>query len=557
MGNPPFIDIHTHPDFKTFLSANREAKRTNCWRKFNIPLLLKIIDRIRLGSILESQSTLRQLNRHRGSVALVGLLAFEKAIITADIYQSRGIHINLLAIAKILKAIYYRKCLDPDLLQRISLPGSYYFNLFKEAQEHLIKSKTKRSGYNLLTNISNYNPGKLNIILTLEGGHNLFNKTSGNNVENDVLTNLGELKSDSRRYLFMSMAHFEQNLLCTHAYNMKIIDDARFMPGGRGITALGIRVINEALSQHKRILIDIKHMSLISRKQYYQILEDDFGSENIPIIMSHGGVTGISYENIRVAHCETDMNNRWIKVQYDRPDGHIGGTKFNPCSINLYDEEIKKIIDSKGLIGLNLDERILGIKQKREKGLMEYFSKAEFSCEDFEEYRGLTEQEEVLSEFEQRMIELEESIDSELENYLVEIYQDTGRHRNRDYIRRFNGIRNSLIELQRMRWEEERPILKFEKDIKHLCNNILHIVKVGGENAWKHICIGSDFDGLINPVDVCRNATQYKKLSKALKLWLPLTTGITAPRYFINDINQQVDDIMYGNAYRFLCNNFV
>ena len=73
----------------------------------------------------------------------------------------------------------------------------------------------------------------------------------------------------------------------------------------------------------------------------------------------------------------------YIQVEYDRPRG-IGAsskrkkdlTYFNPWSINLYNEEIKEIIASGGLIGLNLDQRIQGADKV--KG--EYFSALEFEA---------------------------------------------------------------------------------------------------------------------------------------------------------------------------------
>ena len=50
----------------------------------------------------------------------------------------------------------------------------------------------------------------------------------------------------------------------------------------------------------------------------------------------------------------------FTKVSYKKPKGHVEGTLFNPISINLYNEDIKEIIQSNGLMGLILDERILG-----------------------------------------------------------------------------------------------------------------------------------------------------------------------------------------------------
>jgi microsomal dipeptidase-like Zn-dependent dipeptidase len=335
---------------------------------------------------------------------------------------------------------------------------------------------------------------------------------------------------------------------------MKIISHPKLLPSGKEITPLGREVIKQALRRPGRILIDVKHMSLKARKEYYRILRTDFPNENIPVIASHAAVTGTSYQNIK-AFCQNAGDPGLIKVRYVMPSGHIAGTRFNPSSINLYDEEIDIIIRSGGIIGLNFDERLLGIKKRNDPDPTEYFSKAEVSCSDFTEPLGGAEAaEEELSLLEQRIDELESTLETNLESFLISICDDPGSFRNN--IEMWRRIRNSFRELQRLRLREERPLLKFERAINHLCNNILHIALAGGSAAWKHICIGSDFDGLINSLEVCRNARKYRSLSEALKIWLPISAGHNAPAYHITDIDSQVDDIMFGNAFRFLQNNF-
>jgi microsomal dipeptidase-like Zn-dependent dipeptidase len=553
--NPSVVDIHTHPEFKTYWSANLEIERLSCWRKFRMPYLLRIIDLILLGDVLTSQCTLRQLHRNRGMIALAGLISAEKAEITTNIHIRPGIEINLYKIARILKFLGYRKSIDPDLVQRISLPGTYNFDLFKEVQEHLLRSERRGCGYHLLTKISDYNPRKLNIILTIEGGHNLQTQTSGNNAGLDVVDNLRNLKLSGRRYFFMSMAHLEQNLLCTHAYNIKIVENGKFKPTGPALTTLGRNVITEALRQPKRILIDIKHMSLKARQQYYDMLRQNYSSENIPIIMSHAGVTGVSWNNRHVASCG-EVDGKWIKVKHHRPTGLPGtGTKFFPRSINLYDEEITEILDSNGLIGLNFDEKILGVKQRGQAQPVEYFSKDDCSCSDFilSPYDGLPEPVEPPSTFETRLDALKEM----LIIYLNELYDHPEGYRPGEIRRRLNEIRQDYMRLLTEIAQEERPELILDNAIKHLCNNILHIVEVGGAKAWKHICIGSDFDGMINPINVCRNAKKYDNLSSALKECLPwMANNNVGTNYYITDIDKQVNDIMSGNAYRFLQDNF-
>ncbi|WP_162056343.1 hypothetical protein [Pontibacter pamirensis] len=57
--------------------------------------------------------------------------------------------------------------------------------------------------------------------------------------------------------------------------------------------------------------------------------------------------------------------------------------------------------------------------------------------------------------------------------------------------------------------------------LRHLINTIFHIVKVGERlkqvDQWEHICIGSDFDGLINPIKTCVSSSHFYELPDKIK----------------------------------------
>jgi microsomal dipeptidase-like Zn-dependent dipeptidase len=110
----------------------------------------------------------------------------------------------------------------------------------------------------------------------------------------------------------------------------------------------------------------------------------------------------------------------------------------------------------------------------------------------------------------------------------------------------FNG---SLPDHRRSR----RRLFVCRRDVKHLCNNILHIVYIGGVKAWDHICIGSDFDGMVNAIDPYDNSVKLEKLRRHLIKYLPLMAmSNPAHNYQINNIRNRVDAIMSANAKRFL-----
>ena len=103
-------------------------------------------------------------------------------------------------------------------------------------------------------------------------------------------------------------------------------------------------------------------------------------------------------------------------------------------------------------------------------------------------------------------------------------------------------------------------------DIEYLCNNLLHIVRVGrktiGEKVWDHLCLGSDLDGLIVSIEIQNNqhlrANNMPELRDKLKLALPkvaqkmgmpLIVDGTAPDLFLTRV---LDNFFLGNALRFL-----
>ena len=88
-----------------------------------------------------------------------------------------------------------------------------------------------------------------------------------------------------------------------------------------------------------RILIDVKHMSLKARITYYRKVKN----KGIPIIASHGGCSGWSNQgNPSIIHEATK--------------------KFLSVNINFHDFEFKEIAKSKGIFGIQFDERRIGRK---------------------------------------------------------------------------------------------------------------------------------------------------------------------------------------------------
>ena len=92
-------------------------------------------------------------------------------------------------------------------------------------------------------------------------------------------------------------------------------------------------------------------MSVEGRKEYYNFISN-YNSINpadtIPVIASHAGVNGFSTMDSSIKENDTAAKNR--------------DHRFHRWSINMSNEEIKIIHQSKGLIGLMMDRGILGGK---------------------------------------------------------------------------------------------------------------------------------------------------------------------------------------------------
>jgi microsomal dipeptidase-like Zn-dependent dipeptidase len=109
---------------------------------------------------------------------------------------------------------------------------------------------------------------------------------------------------------------------------------------GIGLTNLGREVVRELLSKSngRRILIDLKHMSLNTRMDYYRLVEEEYPNESIPLIISHGALIGRTFQNKEIPSPFVDI--------------------FNKTELNFYDEEIIKLVQSGGLFAFQMDLNI-------------------------------------------------------------------------------------------------------------------------------------------------------------------------------------------------------
>lgn len=231
------------------------------------------------------------------------------------------------------------------------------------------------------------------IVLTLEGIHAL----GVGNPEDDLLTSgnkpkdvtIGKIKSRIRQLkgeeslddtllktwthtpFYITFAGHFNNTLCGHAHSMtsvskSVYDQRKNMDKGVLKNAT-YSVMNEFLgldddlnsTGSKRILIDVKHMSAASRQDFYKKIIRPFNRKpenaisKIPVIASQVGYSGID-------GLDTLIQN--AKDGRETDDFRVNG--FKAWNINLCDEDVIEIHDSEGLIGISLDQQLLGVYQE-------------------------------------------------------------------------------------------------------------------------------------------------------------------------------------------------
>lgn len=590
-----YFDLHLHPLFKNFLSHYDIAipPTTRTLEELTQPVrmsnaLTSVVDELFIH-ILKSQSSIQQCKKGNVNYAVAAIVNLEFGF--AD---SRGFFGNILKskFSNPLDKTYFEKVRNGEV--------SYYRLMLMELSLYKILRDNKQSNITILSrnDTKKASENGLNIILSLEGSHNFSKLMIGNPLKIDFIedqftdstktkklsqsadnlwkemivdTENGEdptanynqnpaanlekfYKSLSREkmdlvYITLThLTHINEQFLATHAFGMKMLKHPSFYPFGNGITTIGYEVIKKCYSmtndsgQHRPIIVDVKHLGLKSRQDFYafrkSLIIEEKKYENIPIIASHIGVTGYTnnewknalkrnnctvynYEGARAVSIEMDKKNCGKWGSFVNND-----FTFNPWSINLMDEDITEILNSNGILGMSLDVRILGFQS--EYGI------------------SLTSENEFLST-------------ADFHTHFPQI-----------------AVKNLPLNTMESTISENESWLIPTKEDRHplsFCFNIIHIIQVGLlktdiEEPWKQICLGSDFDGLIEPLKISPDISSLKELEANMIKWLPV-----AEKAYVNenggtrilfgkstaDLKKIVRGIMFENGKIFIerwLNNF-
>jgi microsomal dipeptidase-like Zn-dependent dipeptidase len=551
MKSKPIFDAHLHILLKPILTGYQmglKKKSTDPWSKIKIGPLVGVL----LGKTLKSQANLNQIKEANASLVVHALFSPDYSLIDAGLVDGFGAFI-LRALRK--KAIEILKFNAPkdNLLFELNIIEFIKTNV-----------PNNQLDINCLTSTSSYDSNKINLVFNIEGAHNFYDKTATGDHYLDKAF-LNTLKADLKyRICFVNLTHVQQWWACTHAYALKLLDncisnkDIRYMfkPSGYGIQKKGFEIMETLLdnTNGQRMLIDIKHMSLFSRIQYYAWRRQKFS--DVPIVASHVGLTGRSWNKIKgnIISQYTFRKEKFkcyrVFHNMDGYKGHLEDTNFYPNSINLYDEEIIEIINSKGLIGISLDKRILGSESETSVDDIVYNDEY-MSDEEYKMLFGATTS--ILSMdgddgyiLDRSRIDQDYGINS---NDGSSIRDVVAQHINTNYVAKSIQKTPEMIELVE---KEEKPVLN--RQIEHFINTVLHLVMIGGEEAWGCICIGSDFDGLITPIKKIKSVADLPKLRSSVSKYIKDNSSLWKAFNVssIDDIDKKVQMLFFENGKRFV-----
>jgi hypothetical protein len=211
---------------------------------------------------------------------------------------------------------------------------------------------------------------RIGYVFTVDGGHSLghsiyINERITDNPEYKllVLENVRRLKGISPviagtdeyldvPILWMSITKHYENGLGSQSLSLNKNQQTLYKrPEGIGgkPTKLGEEVIDLLLSTKgggRRILLDIRNMSLNFRKYYYEVLKSKIIlNDQIPIVVSSTGISNLGWNNPLYKSKDTDEKNN--------------NSYLNHWERNLAAEDVVNVFRSKGLIGISLDKSVL------------------------------------------------------------------------------------------------------------------------------------------------------------------------------------------------------
>lgn len=362
-----FVDIHFHSTLRAY-NTFANGKEKNIWKKTHNPKFETKTGRwasMKMKDLATaSQSNLESVAEGGVRVAFDSLYPVEKGFlnirkITQMMLGKRGSDEVLMSASGINQMMLHLLRNQTDYFKELqdqyeflsgqqggSPDGRFTFHLVRDFDE--------------IEQITAEDPNALAIVVTIEGAHAFGLGTANamamrkDGLRQLMADRIAMVKAWDHPPFFINLAHHFWNQLCGHSRSFKPGINKAFQqkPGmNLGMTDLGWMALEGLLSRKngRRILIDIKHMSVQARSEYYRFVERYNylnAHDRIPIICSHTGVNG--FESMEESMQKRDKGSK------------MKGSYFHNWGINLSNEEIRTIHHSGGLIGIMLDKGLLG-----------------------------------------------------------------------------------------------------------------------------------------------------------------------------------------------------
>lgn len=346
--NGKFADLHCHTSILPFsysFAPKQPHPRRDIWYSHQVNFLRKCV-KWSTGIPWFTQADLSSMAKGNMRLAVVALCPPEKQFLFDTFGRSR----LSAAMCNFVMGIGYHR------VRQVQREMDYFQELCRE-YEFFIQSPRERA---IGGKVYRWRPaangqeveeilsadGEIAVLFSAEGGH-VFNSGLGKfgkaPREEEILGNIRQLKTWEYPPVYITLNHFYNNDLCGHARSLghlpRFVNQKEKL--GDGISPLGEKVIH-ALLADKPVYIDLKHMSLEGRRQYYELLRANY-DRPVPLIASHGAVTG--------------------RKSDDSPGPGTDDGVFNASDINFFDEEIVQIARSGGLFGIQFDTRRIASDQ--------------------------------------------------------------------------------------------------------------------------------------------------------------------------------------------------
>ena len=416
------------------------------------------------------------------------------------------------------------------------------FSLFTEARTFEMYVNASQY-FNLLSKNSFQAPlpsDRINLFFVIEGCHSLMdtkNRATATDgyTATEIIANLDKLLAVAR-ILSVNLTHLQQSNISNHAFGMQITEPRNFYPRGNGLTAEGRKVV-QALFDRK-ICVDLKHMSYKSRRDLRRGIDNGEFTNAQPLLCTHAGFTGTGFNDwpkfISVKRpVEREVLYLEIRktMQIQNAPRVPGAPAFNMSTINLFDEEIVWIVQHGGMIGLSMDRRIMG-----------YVSMFDDHPTGFDQDSPFMVDKEFFSGSEWLALGISDG--------------DIGRDVNEDDLLLMDHVVQTVKDSIPRRNTYFYAHVLFH--IKHFLQTCIN-AGIPLSTAQKHLTIGSDFDGVINPFINFQTCLEMPGLKHYIANTLAnFLRDLKDSRVWADQLNVPafVEDLFYNNGYEFVSKFF-